>query len=197
LNRAHHEEIHRRLLPFLLPPRGGSGGKKPARPKPEAHELAEIWRCVASLERLAPALKEPLGDALAKDLSRPNLPGYALWSIGRIGARVPLYGPANAVVHPDKAAMWVAVLLNRSFAPGRETADAAFALSQLARVSGDRARDLDDALRAKVISSLESLEADETQIMPVREFHELASAQQGIALGDSLPVGLRLVRESG
>ena len=30
---------------------------------------------------------------------------------------------------------------------------------------------------------------------PVREYHELESAQQVQALGDSLPIGLRLVRE--
>ncbi len=193
LNRAHHEEIYRRLLPYLLPPKGGSGGKKPTRPKPETHELAEIWRCAASLERLAPSLKEPLGDALAQVFAKPNAPSYGLWSIGRLGARVPLYGPANTVVHPEKAARWIQVLLDRSFSPGRETADAAFALSQLARVSGDRARDLDDALRHRVIERLVALGADESQILPVREFHELATSQQGMALGDSLPVGLRLV----
>lgn len=194
LNRAHHEEIHRRLLPYLLPPKGGSGAKKPARPKPEAHEMAEIWRCVANLERLAASAKEPLGDALTRELGRANAPGYALWSLGRLGARVPLYGPANTVVHPEKASRWIQALLDRSFSPGRETTDAAFALSQLARVSGDRARDIDDELRRRVIDRLMSLGADESQILPVREFHELGTGQQGMALGDSLPVGLRLIQ---
>ncbi len=39
LNRAHHEEIHRRLALYLLPSKGGNAAKKLARPKPEAHEL--------------------------------------------------------------------------------------------------------------------------------------------------------------
>ncbi len=192
LNRAHHEEIHRRLVPLLLPPKGGSAGKKPARPKPEAHELSEMWRCAGSLERLAPSLKEPLGDALVRDLAKPGAALYGLWTLGRIGARVLLYGPANVVVHPDKTSRWVEAILGREFAPGRETIDALFALAQLARVSGDRARDVDESLRSRVLARLVALGADEPQIRPVREFCELGTSQQGAALGDSLPIGLRL-----
>ena len=193
LNRAHHEEIHRRLVPFLLPSKGGTAAKKPSRPKPEAHELAEIWRCAASLERLDANLKEPLGDALVKDLARPGLPPHAPWCLGRLGARIPLYGPANTVVSPEKASRWARALLDRTFAPGRETADATFALAQLARVSGDRARDLDDPLRLEVLARLEALGAEEETLRPVREFHELEASQQGQALGDALPTGLRLL----
>ncbi len=193
LNRAHHEEIYRRLVPYLNPPKGGPGGKKPTRPKPEPHELAEMWRCAAALERLNVALKEPLGDSLVKDLARPAVSGYALWSLGRLGARVPLYGPANTAVPRDTAARWTRSLLDRPFAPGREAADALFALSQLARVSGDRARDLDESLKGEVLARLTALGADEATLRPVREFHELGAAQQGQALGDALPVGLRLV----
>jgi len=86
-----------------------------------------------------------------------------------------------------------AALLDRPLAPGRETPDAIFALAQLGRVSGDRARDLDDALRARVLSRLGDLGAEEATLWPVREFHELETEQQGQALGDALPVGLRLL----
>jgi hypothetical protein len=194
LNRTHHEEVHRRLASFLLPARDG---KKPTRPKPEAHELAEMWRCAAALERLPANLKEPLGQALVRELKRPALPNYVLWSLGRLGARVPLFGPANVVVHPDMASAWVEALLARTFATGRETTDAIFALAQLARVSGDRARDLDPALRARVLERLETLGASETILRPVREYHELEAAQQGQALGDALPIGLLLISSDG
>jgi hypothetical protein len=193
LNKAHHDEIHRRIAPLLLPAKGGAAAKKLPRPKPEAHELAEIWRCAASLERLDAKLKEALGDVLAKELTRTTLPGYLLWSLGRIGARVPLYGPANTVVSPEKASSWTRQLLDRNFAAGRETTDAIFAMAQLARVSGDRARDLDETLRLEVLAKLETLGADEATTRPVREFHELEAAQQGQALGDALPTGLRLL----
>lgn len=195
LNRAHHEEIHRRLFVSILPPKGGAG-KKSTRPKPETHELSEMWRCVASLERLAPSLKEPLGDALARDIVRGAGGSHALWSIGRIGARVPLYAPANVVVHPEAASRWVAAIVDRPFAAGRETADAIFALVEMARVSGDRARDLDETLRVRVISRLQGLGASEEQILAVREFQDREAAEQGIALGDSLPIGLRLAGDA-
>ena len=194
LNKAHHDEIERRIAPLLLPGKSAPN-KKPTRPKPEAHELAEIWRCVASLERLAVARKETYGDQLVKDLTRPTIGQHALWCLGRIGSRVPLYGPANTVVPRDKAERWASALLGRTYTPGRETTDAIFALGQIARVSGDRARDLDPDLREQVIARLAALGADDPTIQPVREFTELESGQQAQALGDALPVGLRLVRE--
>ncbi len=194
LNRAHHEEVFRRVQPFLTPPKGGSsGGKKPTRPKPEPHEMAEMWRCAASLERIPPTSKEPLGDALVRDLSRPNPPNYALWCLGRLGARVLLFGPANVAVHRDAASRWTTALVDREFAPGRDSADAAFALAQMARVSGDRARDLDESLRNRVVERLKTLGADDEQIRGVREYVDLGTTGQGQALGDSLPVGLRLL----
>jgi hypothetical protein len=196
LARAHHDEIARRVLPYLVPAKAGGAAKKGGRPRPEPHELAEMWRCAASLERLAPDLKEQLGSVLIKDLARPSLPNYVLWSLGRLGARVLLYGPANAVVPRETAECWALALLERPFAPGRETTDALFALAQLARVSGDRARDLDESLRARVLDRLAALGADETILRPVREYHELEAEQQGQALGDALPVGLRLAGES-
>jgi len=195
LSRAHHDEIYRRLAPFLLPGKAGPA-KKGSRPRPEPHELAEMWRCAASLERLSPDAKVALGDVLARDLARPALANHVLWSLGRLGARVLLYGPANAVVPREVAERWTTALVDRVFAPGRETTDAIFALAQMARVSGDRARDLDEALRVRVLERLEALGADEVALRPVREYHELEAEQQGEALGDALPVGLRLLGDA-
>jgi len=191
LSRPHHEEVYRRLAPFLLPVKGSNPAKKAGRPKPEPHEAAEMWRCAASLERLAPEVKETLGQVLLAERSPPPA-GHVLWCLGRLGARVPLYGPANTVIQSDAAAGWAKVLLSRSYAPGRETGDAIFALAQLARVANDRARDLDDSLRADVLARLAELGAPEETLRPVREYHELESAQQVQALGDTLPIGLRL-----
>ena len=194
LSRPHHEEIYRRLAPFLLPAKGSSPAKKAGRPKPEPHELAEMWRCAASLERLGGDVKESLGDALVKELAQGSPAAHVYWCLGRLGARVPLYGPANTVVHREATERWTEKLLATSFAAGRETGDAVFALAQLARVANDRARDLEEPLRQTVIARLIALGADENEIKPVREYHELENAQQVQALGDSLPIGLRLVR---
>ena len=121
LSRPHHDEIYRRLAPFLLPAKGTSPAKKAGRPKPEPHELAEMWRCAASLERLTPEIKESLGDALLKEPPHGSPGAHVLWCLGRLGARVPLYGPANTVVRKETAERWTRSLLGRSFAPGRES----------------------------------------------------------------------------
>lgn len=197
LNRQHHDEIQRRLAPFLLPVKGSNPAKKAGRPKPEAHETAEMWRCAASLERLSAEIKAQLGDVLVKELARPSIPAYLLWCLGRLGARVPLYGPANTVVPPKTAERWVERLLDREYAEGRETADAIFALGQIARFSGDRARDLPDPIRDRALDRLAKLGADNSVLRPVREFHEMEAIQEGQALGDALPIGLRLRSESG
>jgi len=196
LSRQHHDEIHRRLSPFLLPAKGSSPSRKASRPRPEAHEIAEMWRCVASLERLPTEVKEQLGSVLMKELARSSLPGHALWCLGRLGVRVPLYGPANTVVGREKAERWAETLLTREYATGRETADAIFALGQIARCSGDRARDLPESVRDRVLERLASLGADEAVLRPVREYYELEAFQEGQALGDALPIGLRLRSES-
>jgi hypothetical protein len=196
LSRPHHEEIYRRLAPFLLPAKGVNLAKKTGRPKPEPHELAEMWRCAASLERLAPEVKESLGSDLLKVRTSLAQGGSALWCLGRLGARVPLYGLANTVLHREAAERWVRSLLGRHVPPGRETGEAIFALTQLARVSNDRARDISDSLRVEVLARLSDLGADELALRPVREYHELQSAQQVQALGDSLPIGLRLLNDA-
>lgn len=192
LSRPHHEEIARRLLPFLLPTKSGVV-KKAARPKPEPHELAEMWRCAASLERISTEQKESLGQVLVKELSRPNLSNHVLWTLGRLGARSLLYGPANTAVPRGTAERWLDVLINRDYASGRETADAVFALGQLAKVSGDRTRDIDTELRMRVLEKLGNLGAGEGELKPVREYTEREAGEQGQALGDALPIGLRLI----
>jgi hypothetical protein len=194
LNRTHHDEVHRRLAPFLTGKAAG-GGKKPARPRPEPHELAEMWRCAGSLERLPASVKQELGMVLAEHVKNRAAPPPALWCFGRLGARVPLYGPANTVVAPEVASGWAELLLAWEPRGEREAGDLRFALGQLARISGDRARDLDEAPRSRVLARLIDLGATDEQLLPVREYHELAVAQQSTALGDALPAGLRLVSD--
>ena len=198
LNRARHEEIHRRLLPFLLPAKGSTAAKKGGRLKPEPHELSEMWRCACSLERLTTDAKQALGRALVDNLRDKRVSSHALWCLGRLGARVLLYGPLNTVVPAAVATEWVESLLGFEPETPRELKDLCLALEQLARVSSDRARDLDDAPRARVIDRLGALGADPDAIEVVRSHRELASSAESEAFGDSLPIGLRLVRsESG
>jgi hypothetical protein len=197
LARSHHEEIWRRMGPYLIPVKGGAqaAGKRATRPKPDSHELEQMWRCAASLERLDPTIKVDLGDHLALEGSTRGRASHRYWCLGRLGARVLLYGPANACVPTERASAWLRVILDRASADDRTASDAIFAISQIARVAGDRARDLDLELRTEAIRTLEALGTSEAVIEPVRTYQDLAIAAESEALGDSLPAGLRLRSE--
>ncbi|MEZ0267897.1 MAG: Hsp70 family protein, partial [Phycisphaerae bacterium] len=71
------------------------------------HETAEVYRCLGSMELLPIDTKRELGrmtlDVLAKD--RPKeIHEAALFALGRLAARVPVYGPLNAMLPPEDAA---------------------------------------------------------------------------------------------
>jgi DNA-K related protein/Hsp70 protein len=175
-----------RARPFLLP------GKGKAVARPGANELAEMWRAAASLERLDPRQKAALGEALVKQVRRSPAPTYAFWSLTRLGARVLLYGPLNTVLHPETVGPWLDTLLG--FAPGHEgeARDWAFCLAQLARRSGQRALDVDDARRAAVLAVLRTLPVPGAWPRMVEEVVAPEGAERSQLFGESLPIGLRL-----
>jgi len=175
-----------RARPFLLP------GKGKAATKPGANELAEMWRAAASLERLDVRHKTALGDVLLKQVRRSPAPTYAFWSLTRLGARVLLYGPLNAVVHPETVGNWLDALVG--FEPGHESEarDWAFCLAQLARRSGQRALDMDESRRAAVLAILRALPVPDSWARMVEEVVAAEAAEQSQLFGESLPIGLRL-----
>jgi molecular chaperone DnaK (HSP70) len=179
--------LFERLKPVLLPSKG-----KPS--KPNANELAEMWRTAASLERLDAKHKEALGAALLKPLRRSPVPTYGFWALTRLGARVLVYGPLNTVVHPQTVQGWLDQLVG--FEPGHESERTtwAFCLAQLARQSGQRALDVDEAHRQKVLAVLRGLDVPARWVKMVEEVTEVEGEEQGQMLGDALPIGLRLVR---
>jgi hypothetical protein len=187
LNAQLQSTLYNRLRSALLPSKG-KGGIKPA-----ANELAEMWRAAASLERLDVKQKELLGQALLKPLRRSPVPTYGFHSLTRLGARVLLYGPLNAVVHPHVVEKWLEELVG--FEPGHQSEQMAwaFCLAQLARRSGQRALDVDDSHRQSVLKVLRSQSVPQHWIQMVEEVSELEGEEQSQMLGESLPIGLRLV----
>jgi hypothetical protein len=187
LNTSLQQSLFERMRPVLLPAKG----KNIARPN--ANELAEMWRCAASLERLPVVHKEALGAALLKQVQRPPVPHYAFWALTRLGARALLYGPLNTVVHHQVAEGWLNALVPFVPTSDSERLAWAFCLSQLARRTGQRALDVDDSHRDKVLAVLRGQNVPEHWVKMVEEVSELAGDEQGQMLGDSLPIGLRLV----
>ena len=108
-----------------------------------------MWRAVASLERIPVAHKLKLGDELMRrmDTRKGREDATLVWALGRIGARVPLYGPHNTVVPASKAAAWLETLMAWDWP---EPDKIGFSLAQIGRRTNDRSRDLDETLRARL-----------------------------------------------
>lgn len=174
-------QLQRRVPVGLPPPQGKLKGVQP-------QGLEEMVRCAASLELLPVAKKLELGSWVASRLAAPDTVGGPwAWALGRLGARVPVHGAAHRVVTADVAELWIEALLKLD--PTRHDG-AAFALTLLARRTGDRARDVRDDVRAKVLIAL--AKSPESWRQLVSEVVQLSAADEARALGDALPVGLAL-----
>jgi len=193
LSATQQDQIYDRLANLLLPnPRQQ---KKLAEIKASKQELGEMWRAVAALERIQLAHKLKLGDELMRrmDTRKGREDAVHLWAISRLAARVPLYGPINMVVPASKAAVWLGQLMAWDWP---EPDKLAFPLAQIGRRTGDRARDLDDALRAKLAAFLGALPGGERAAVLVEQVVALEAREERVALGDTLPAGLRLIADT-
>jgi len=150
----------------------------------------DMLRLVASLERLAISRKVDIGDWLLDRLRKASEKPLGWWVLGRLGARQSLYGSAHQVVPPEVAVRWLQALLAIDW---KRVEPAAFAATQIARLTGDRSRDLADELREQVLTRLTASNASVTWINQVRTVIELDKADERRAFGESLPAGLRLL----
>ena len=159
--------------------------KKPKR-MPEMPD--ELFATLSALERVPVARRVELGEWLLERTWTTDDP--RIWAaIGRIGARAPLYASVHHVVPPAIAEKWIERLLRAKW---ESIATAPHAAVQLARVTGDRARDVSERLRGEVGKRLAASNAKETWVQSVRELVEVAEDERVAILGESLPIGLRL-----
>jgi molecular chaperone DnaK (HSP70) len=167
-----------------------SGGKQTGALSP--HDAIEALRLLGSLELLPGTVKNELGDLLIELLPKKKLEAIrpALqWTIGRLGARQPLYGPLNTVLPADVGVRWLDALLTLP-SPDAQTV---FAAVQLGRKTGDRYRDIAERDRDRLLSWLEEQAASSHAIQLVHDGGALDAEEQSRAFGESLPKGLRLV----
>ncbi len=190
LNKGQQDQIYDRLAQLLLP--SPKQQKKLAEVKASKEELAEMWRVVASLERLPTALKMKLGDELIRRLEtrKGREEAVHVWALSRVGARVPLYGPLNEVVPASKVSEWLGHLVGWDWP---EPEKAVFPLAQLGRRTGDRSRDIDEVTRARLADVVRALPGGERAVALIEQVVALEAREERVALGDTLPAGLRLV----
>jgi molecular chaperone DnaK (HSP70)/uncharacterized protein YjeT (DUF2065 family) len=185
------ETMQTRLLDdiaYYLQPPGKALVKRPAGPKRQGYD--DMVRLAATLERVVVERKIEIGEWLLTRLKRADESHQSWWAVGRIGARVPFHGSAHNVVPPDIARRWLEQLLKVDW---KQHDTAAFAGAMIARLSGDRERDLDADMRRRVIETLGARKAPDSWLKMVREVVDLSEADERRAFGESLPPGLKLI----
>lgn len=155
------------------------------------HEGAEVFRLLGALELLKVEIKAELGEMLMLFIGRDRalpLRDAAIWAVGRLGSRVPIYGPLNTLVPAETIEVWARAILALASWPEKLL----FSLVQMARRTGDRYRDISLELREALVARMEASGAPAHYVQLVRDGGELAVEEQKIAFGESLPRGLRI-----
>ena len=186
LSRPQQTALLQDLRPALLP----GNRRRKNRKKSSAQQVREMWQVAGSLERVAVGPKREIFAGLVGDgASLSKLSDAEVWAVGRLGARAPVYGPADAVLPPEDVVSTVEAVVNL---PGPLSASWALALAQMARLSGDRARDLPEAVRDHCAERLEGQSDHEELAALIRTRHETSEALRARIVADSLPTGLRI-----
>jgi hypothetical protein len=180
-NAGQQRELAQRVMGDL-----GLSSAKAKKPNPQVER--ESWRLLASLERLDPATRVRIGDNLMQRLRRDKNNASLLWSIGRLGARTPVYGPLTSVVAPPDASRWLHELL--AFKGG--SAELFAAIVQIAALTGDTLRDLDEEVIDAARQRLKDAAVAADAARPLYEVTTATLAETSRAFGEPLPNGLRL-----
>ena len=168
------------LAPFVAPL--SAGLKKPKKGHPVSSET-ELLALLSSLERLPFVVRATFAEWLLERafVARDT----RIWqALTRLGLRDLIYADASYVLPGSEVARWLSQLLRE---PWDDTRARAGAL--LARRTGDRSRDVDEATRSRVRAKLGALDAKWTTLLD--EAHTKKQDQDAWG-GDTLPVGLML-----
>ena len=182
LSSAHHQEL-RNYLGDL-----GIGRKKPGT-RLNAQLEHDGWRLLASLEHLSGTTRAALGSELLRKLRKEPSDSGGLWSLGRFGVRIPLYGSLSCLIPAQTAADWITALLDL-----RElTRETASAVVQIGRRVDHHTRDISQDVVRSAIAKLKSAGvADDVFLWPLREYASPTHADVVRTFGESLPKGLEL-----
>lgn len=185
LDGGRQRQLFEAVKPWLKPPEGRSP-PKPKGPKAEGHD--EMVRLLASLERLPPEDKLEAARWIRARFDQAAGTRSA-WPFGRLFARQLLHAGPEHVVPPEALQPWLQLLLGL---PDKGTDGLAFALAQLGRRTGDRARDLPEQQASLVAARIEALGGAPEWARAVREVVAISAQDELRIFGDTLPSGLKL-----
>ncbi len=141
-----------------------------------------LWR------RIGGGLSSAHQQLLRKLRREPSDSGW-LWSLGRFGVRIPLYGSLSCLIPAETAADWITALLDL-----RElTHETASAVVQMGRRVDHRTRDISQDVVRSAIAGLKSAGvADDIFLRPLHEYIAPVRADVVRTFGEPLPKGLEL-----
>ncbi|MCW7755214.1 hsp70 family protein [Desulfobotulus sp. H1] len=160
-----------------------------------SQELVEIWSAVANMEFLSVQDKKRCSEALLPLLHPRKSPERLFWSFARLCSRTLLYGPADRVLPPEMVTPWLDTILAMNW---NDPEALASVLVPVARLTGDRVRDLSPDMRKKIGKKLENVRGDESReaLACLYSVIPMERKEEKEMFGESLPPGLRLYRDA-
>ncbi|MCX7107361.1 MAG: hsp70 family protein [Methylococcales bacterium] len=152
----------------------------------------DMVRLAAVLERLPVDKKIQLGDWLLKRLQKASEPSQTWWAVGRIGARLPFHGSSHNVIPADIVCNWLNQIMSEDW---KKNPHAGFAATLIARMSGDRVRDINEAMREQIVTKLKFGKAPTSWLEMVEHYKELDEKEEQQVFGEALPPGLKLINK--
>ena len=134
-------------------------------------------------------------ETLIASLSKKRLEPLAtaiLWTVGRLGTRVPLYGGWDQLARAEKLEGLLKKLMSTSAVKSESLRGSySLCLMQCAQRTGDRRRDISQGTRQQILAEMHALAMPEKHWQRVAEV--VASDQDLDAIvGESLPLGFSL-----
>ncbi|WP_054696131.1 hypothetical protein [Desulfosarcina cetonica] len=185
LNPGQQRQLSQALGTLLQP---GKNGKI----RLPLQQQLELWMAVGNLERLYVKDKIRWGELLLTQMRTGAARHQLVWTLSRLGARELLYGPVDRVIPPATVADWIEAIMAKPWEPSKMLVSA---LARMARLTGDRTRDLSPEILRRIHDwipeSPENADARRqlTEVVPMQHQEEQA------AFGESLPAGLMLHAE--
>jgi len=182
LKPGHQRQFFQDLSPVIMP-------KKEGKSKLQLQEFIEMWMAVANMEKLSIKDKLKSGHVLLAEIRNKKYRPQLVWALSRIGARELLYGSVDRVLPPDIVSSWIKIILSRDW---KDQSSVGAALAQLARLTGDHARDLNPEVIGMVMEWMQTKGGFNSEIRHLKEVVPLAAAEESMIFGESLPAGLVL-----
>ena len=148
---------------------------------------------VANMEHLLAKDKIKCGRAMLAEIKPKKSRPQHFWALSRMGARELLYGSVDRVIPAKEAVAWIETLISINW---RDPRPIGAAIAQLARKTGDRARDLDHPHLERVMAWMTQDPHREQLLRPniryLKEVVPMAKQEESDIFGESLPAGIVL-----